>query len=374
MRPRLITLALSLGIASAANAQAVRGVVITPDSALVPGVIVTLLDPKGVPVARALSDEEGRYLLRAPAPGTFHIEARRLAFLPTVDLPLELEEGKIRLHNVVVTGARVQLQPVQVTANAPCRVDPDSASTAFRVWEEARKALRASQLTRLTRPYKVDVTTYVKRFSPNIERDRMVDSSTRLAMPIRPFTSRSAEELVEFGYMSRAGRNEVFHAPDEDVLLSDSFAATHCLRMLPDSAPSGGLVRLAFEPIPSRQKPDIAGTLTVDRATSELRRLDFTFVNLPLTYQVGTPGGEIVFRQLPDRSWLIDEWAIRLPVAVQVAQGPMAMSGQPTRVPTVAAPSVAMRYGLQTTGGHVIRVTSGEETLWARPVARPKEP
>ena len=364
MRTRYALLALALLSAYRLAAQGVRGVAITPDSAFVAGVIVTLLDDHGTPVSRALGDDEGRFVLRAPRAGTYRIEARRIGFRPTLDVPLELEDGKVRLHTLVLTGAPIALEAVNTTAALQCSATPDSMSAAFAVWEEARKALISSQLTRLTRAYKVDVTTFVRK--QGIELNTLEDSTTRPGLPIRPFTSQSPALLAEKGYITRGERGAVFHAPDEEVLLSDSFASTHCLRVLPDSA--GGL-RLGFAPVADRNLPDISGVLTIDRATSELKRLDFAFVNLPAMDVVGTPGGTILFRRLPEGSWLIEEWAIWIPIA-EVRTVPAINFQQPTargvplRAPT---PAVSTRVGLQTTGGHVVRVAFGEETVWMRP-------
>src|SRR6185369_15178462 len=153
--------------------------------------------------------------MRAPAPGTYRIEAKRLAFRPTLDVPIKLDSGRVLLHTLVLRGAPVQLETVKVTAEQSCQIQPDSGTMAFSVWEEARKALRASQLTRLTRAYKVDVTTFVRHPpTPTMQRTP-VDSAVRTGLPIRPFTSSPPEQLVAEGYLSRTPRGAVFHAPDE---------------------------------------------------------------------------------------------------------------------------------------------------------------
>lgn len=367
MRVSPAPLIAALLTAWSAHAQVVRGTAITPDSVLIPGVIVTLLDDKGTPVARALGDDGGTFTLRAPSSGTYRIEAKRLAFRPTLDAPIVLEDGKVLLHTLVLAGAPVQLAGVQVTAESRCESHPDSASAAFVVWEEARKALRSSQLTRMTRAYRADVTTFVKRQSAAETRWRVTDSTTQLGMPIRPFASRPADELAEKGYVTRGAKTEVFHAPDEDVLLSDSFAATHCLRLLADSA-GLNLVRLGFAPIPGRREADISGVLTIDRASSELRRLDFSFVNTPTMDVVGVPGGEMLFRRLPEGSWLIEQWAIWLPVAERRTEYAPSIGAPSSRgMPVAAVATVSTRFGLQTTGGHIVRVTFGDETVWMAP-------
>ena len=60
-----------------------------------------------------------------------------------------------------------------------------------------------------------------------------------------------------------------------------------------------------------------SGVLTIDRASSELRRLDFSFVHTPTMDVAGVPGGEMLFRRLPEGGWLIEQWAIWLPVDEQ---------------------------------------------------------
>ena len=351
--------------AETAGGQVVRGVALSRDSLFVPGVIVTLLDSAGRPVSRALSDDDGKFVLRAPQSGTYRIDARRLSFRPTLDAPIALTEGKTLSHVLILTGGQIRLDAVRTTAEQQCEVNPDSGTAAFSVWEEARKALRASQLTRLTRAYQVDVTTFVRKRT-SLNREARTDSVVRAAMPIRPFTSGPAELLAEKGYVTRVERGEVYHAPDEDVLLSDSFASTHCLRLLPDS--SDARIRLAFSPVPGRKQSDITGVLTIERTTSELRRLDFSYVNIPPTTVIGSPGGEIVFRRLPEGSWLIDEWSIWLPVSelrtdTSYVQVPATRSNPPTRQ---LVETISSRLAMQTTGGRVNRVRFGDEIVWMR--------
>ena len=372
MRVFAAVLVLTHPWASQVSAQVVRGTAITPDSLLVPGVIVTLLDEKGTPVARALADDGGAFTMKAPSSGTYHIEAKRIAFRPTIDKPITLEEGRVLLHTLVLSSNPIQLGGVQVTAEQRCEANPDSVSAAFSVWEEARKALRSSQLTRLTRAYKADVTTFVRRQSAAETRFRVTDSTTKLDMPLRPFASLPPEELAAKGYVTRGANSQVFHAPDEDVLLSDEFAATHCLRLLPDSA-DRNIVRLGFAPIPGRKEPEIAGVLSIDRGSAELRRLDFSFVNVPAMDVVGAPGGQIVFRHLSEGSWMIEQWAIWLPVAEQRTEYAPSISPPSTRgMPARPVPTITTRFGMQTTGGHVTRVSFGDETVWrAHPTPSP---
>ena len=72
-------------------------------------------------------------------------------------------------------------------------------------------------------------------------------------------------------------------------------------------------VGIAFEPIPSRGRiAEIRGTLWLNRATSELRRLDFHYANLSRLQE--SAGGEMAFARLRDGAWAITRWSIRMPV------------------------------------------------------------
>jgi hypothetical protein len=73
----------------------------------------------------------------------------------------------------------------------------------------------------------------------------------------------------------REGKENVFYAPDEQVLLSDRFVEEHCFQVARGEGSSEGLFGLQFSPAKRRNVNDIAGTLWVDSASAELRYLDF---------------------------------------------------------------------------------------------------
>ncbi|MDB4886510.1 MAG: hypothetical protein JWN79_1948 [Gemmatimonadetes bacterium] len=365
MRPSALVLLAVAMVGAEARAQAVRGRVVTPDSVAVPGAIVTLLDSAGTPLARALADDAGRFAMRLPAAGRYGFQVLRLGFAPTHAAALRVERGQEAERTLVLTGAPIPLRAVQVTAEQQC-VGADSASAAFAVWEEARKALLASQLTRMTRAYTMDVEMFVSRQSadrmlpPTNRRSEMLGTRLRALTPVPP------EQLVREGYLERGPTGERYFAPDEDVLLSESFASTHCMRLIPTDSASG-VLRLGFVPRPGRTVPDIRGVMTVDRATSELRRLDFMYTGLRITEQPGDPGGEIIYRRLPEGSWIIEYWALVLPFVEQYVRQqaipPMvSRNGQSTP----GRPAViAEGLGRVTSGGGVTRIRFGDTILWA---------
>jgi len=362
-RMRYFVLAVALLMSTRAAAQAVRGRVVSPDSVPVPGAIVTLLDSAGTPIARALADDSGRFNVRMATAGRYAFQVLRLGFRPTVTAPFRVDTGAVSARTVVLTGAPVTLRAVAVTAPQQC-VGSDSAAAGFAVWEEARKALLASQLTRLTRPYTMDVELFESRQSADRLRQPVVRYGELPNTRLPTLTPVTPEQLVSDGYLVRNPAGDRYFAPDEDVLLSESFAATHCLRLL-SAGDSADVLRLGFAPTPDRRQPDVRGILTVDRATSELRRLDFAYVNLRPEELVGDPGGEIVFRRLPEGSWIIEYWALVLPFMEDYVQTP-AIPATVGRGGSPGRPAVIVRgIGYKTKGGGVSRIRSGEEIVWA---------
>ena len=85
-RPSRVTasLALLLVTATVARGQVLRGTVSAEGTnAPLRGAVVTLLDTRGDPVdRRVLTDADGAFAMRAPAAGTWIIEARAIGYSP----------------------------------------------------------------------------------------------------------------------------------------------------------------------------------------------------------------------------------------------------------------------------------------------------
>ena len=130
-----------------------------------------------------------------------------------------------------------------------------------------------------------------------------------------PYVSRPADTLIEQGFARLSASGSVYWAPDAAVLLSDPFLDTHCFRLRRDESSAPGLIGLGFEPVPGRRLPEIAGTLWLDPANSQLKWLDFTYVNLglPDALQSALTGGRVEFRAMPNGTWIVNSWRIRMP-------------------------------------------------------------
>jgi hypothetical protein len=283
------------------------------DGAPVAGALVALLNANDSVVAEGLSTESGTRVLRA-AFGTYRVRARRIGFLPFVSTPVVIPRQDELL--LAIETARVVLDRIVVNSKSQCnRNDPGSGSLGV-VWDEIDKALRASQLTIADLSGFGQGRVYHKQVGLG---GNVISADTSLFAIVnqRPFGAIDPDSLARTGYVfGDEAQGWIFYAPDETVLLSDQFAATHCFRLVRDAARSGA-IGVAFEPVPQRKLADIVGVLWVDERTSELREVVFRFVNIGVLSRF-EPGGFTRFLRVPSGAWLVEEWLLKLPrVAVK---------------------------------------------------------
>lgn len=101
----------------AAPAQAIRGVVVEAESRRpIAGALVELCGQDTVPLARALSDSVGVFLLGAGRAGDFTLRLRRVALPATDPVTVRLEPGDTLEIELRVAPRTVTLEPLVVTA------------------------------------------------------------------------------------------------------------------------------------------------------------------------------------------------------------------------------------------------------------------
>ena len=312
---RLLLAGAALGAAAPAAAQTLRVRVVERDGgAPVAGAIVSLLGADSARVAPGLTDADGRQTLRAAAAGTYRVQVERIGFATVVTLPVELEAGRTRDLPVLLTSRATQLAGVRVVDRRTCSADPARTAATADLWAEARKALTASELTVERRAALMELRRYERVLD---ERLRVLrDTTTRVQVGVseRPYLVPPPETLAEKGYVWRADSMETYYAPDARVLLSDIFLRDHCFAAAGTSEQDPRLVGLAFRPIRRRgDLADVAGTLWLDAATSELRHVVFRYENLAGPREAADVGGRLDFQRLPNGLWLISRWHIRMP-------------------------------------------------------------
>ena len=289
-------------------AQSVRGTLrdsVTREH--VSGALVTLTDSAGAFLSRSVSDSSGRFSV--PRYG----EARRIHIIRIgyhpYDGPLGATDDSLR---IVMSPIPSLLATISSTGKRVCPGDRENAN-AIGLWEQARAALLAGVVDRETRTPRVRLRSFWRTFDP--VRRRPLDDSVSIkdvSVDRSYVAARPAWAFAEEGYMRESvGGDREYFAPDDNVLLDPTFAATHCLRTVIGDATHTGQVGIGFEPVETG-RPDtlveVSGVLWIDQAKPALRSLEFHYTNLE--YYARNSGGEVHFGVTPRGAPIIDRWVI----------------------------------------------------------------
>ena len=280
----------------------------SPDGSPVSGALIALLNTRDSVVAEGLASEDGIRVFRV-ARGAYRVRVRRIGYLPFVSSELTLPRADELALNV--ESPRVVLQSIVVNSTSQCGRSESGAQALSTVWDEIDKALRSSQLTLLD----LAGIGRAHKYTRDIDSTGKVvrgDSSEFSITDRRPFGVEDPAKLAADGYViGDMNQGWTIFGPDERVLQSEQFAATHCFRLVRE-AERPGLIGVSFEPVPRRSLPDISGVIWVDQATSELREMDFRFVNAGALTRFDA-GGFTRFSRVRSGAWIVDEWQLRAP-------------------------------------------------------------
>jgi len=272
------------------------------------GAIVRLLDQRGV-VAQALSTEAGQVTFRVPSPGVYRLRIDRIGYTTVVVDSFDVTSSVASRRELRISSAPAALPAITVHGETRCDHRGPQGGAAVALWDEIRKALTATLLSE----EQWETPLHLRMFEREVGLDggilrQWTDSSTLARGPA--FTSLDAAEVATHGFVRQEHGVVRYAGPDALLLLTDAFVATHCFRATPGQ---GTLGHLVFEPEPDRRLPDIRGTLAVDRATSELRSLEFAFTGLEPELAEADLGGRVEFTRLRSGAWIVSWWHIRMP-------------------------------------------------------------
>ena len=304
------------------------------DGAPIVGAIVSLVDSTGRVVASKLASDSGNVVFSAPFAGNYSLRVERVGLRATMTPSFLVTQKSSVDVPVLIAAESVSLQAVTVNADRRCVVRPQEGLATAQLWNEARKALNATELTQLAQatarsrndPHRFAVR--VRSFKRDLDAATLLPSHSeeveREGETVTPFVSVDLETLARDGYMSGdLESGGTFHAPDASVLLSDRSLDTHCFRLrAPERGRRDDLIGLAFEPIDaahgrSSQRVEVRGVLWLDRPSAELRFMEFGFVNLPFSADENQAGGRLEFRPFPDGRWIVWRWYIHAPHLVR---------------------------------------------------------
>ncbi|MCG6955425.1 MAG: carboxypeptidase regulatory-like domain-containing protein [Gemmatimonadetes bacterium] len=301
-------------------AQVVRGQVVDgATQAPIAGAFILLLDDTGTRRAGVLSGNTGDFVLKAPHAGRYTLRADRIGYASAMSDTLDLLEGQALVYRFVVNIEPIDLEGIEVTGKGRCRVSRDMGAQTSVLWEEIRKALAISAWGDEQRGVAFQSALWSRArslTSLEIEHDTL---RLKSGYGRTPFASESAESLGTLGFIRPLeDGGYVFYGLDAKTLLSDEFLSRHCFRVEKAGRGQSGLIGLGFEPLDRRGPTDIEGTLWVDRATDELRYLEFKYDRLPMPGNLPTEpfGGRMDFRRLDNGDWVVQHWWLRMPESI----------------------------------------------------------
>ncbi len=311
--PALVLLSAPLGAQ-----QQVRGLVTAEGTgAPIEGAMILLIDLAGNRVGGVLSASDGRFQVPVPDPGRYVLRVERIGYESMDTDPLEVPAGRSVEQRIVSKVRPIQLAGLDVRAGRRCEVRPAEGLATATVWEEVRKALASATWTSDRGMYRF---VWI-RFERTLDRTgRRVLSGRRYVhrgLGSQPFTAADPRELAANGFVEILPEGDWrYSAPDAKVLLSDAFLDTHCFKLTTEERDGTLLIGLVFEPISGRRLTDVAGVLWLELATARLRSVQFTYMNLlPGLSHEG--GGDVTFVDLPNGTWIVKDWAIRMPTITQ---------------------------------------------------------
>jgi carboxypeptidase family protein len=281
------------------------------------GAIAYLVDASGATAKNGLTDDRGRALFVGIAPGRYLVRAEMIGMATAETELFSISAGATITEELRLESSAIQLEGIEVELEAGrCRVRPGGEGLLVAtVWDEARKALSAATITDRKGSYRYETMRYDRRLDRGSGVVLSEEQTRREGYLRTPFESRPAEDLAMQGFAQRDGREWVYYAPDAAVLLSDSFLDTHCFKMESAGRGEEGLIGLGFEPTgENKAVADIAGTMWLDPETAELKWLEFDYRFLPHEMTSPEVGGRVDFRRMPDGSWIVPEWWIRMPI------------------------------------------------------------
>lgn len=313
----MVLLALFVVGATPGSAQTITGVVREASTGRpVVGALVRLLDTMGAPRGTAfLTASDGRYGLRADAPGQYYLTVERIGYATARLGPVEVgDEGSV-VRDLTLLERALELEGLTVEAEErDCDLSDGDGSVVQATWSQVQTALAAATWTKRQGLLDFRLRSWERRRKPGGL--AVLDEVPRTSRSAAGNSVRSlpAEELAAGGYVRAAADGTIeYYAPDAEAILSDSFLARHCFTLRKDAA-SGELVGLAFEPLPDQDTTDISGVIWVHQGSSRLDRVEFRYTGLKLDVGTEYAGGVVRYVELQDGRWIVSDWHIRAPI------------------------------------------------------------
>ena len=295
-------------------AQQLRGTVLFSDSTTpARATLIHALDSTGAVVARTLTTPLGAFALTVPGEGRYMVRVLRIGYRPFDVRGVRATLAAAPPLTILLRSASITLPAIAVRGERTCRARADSSQAVYGVWEEARKALQSAEAAGAAGNLVTEWFTYRRQVladSGSIYEEIVDEGRGRTP---KPFISVAPESLALDGYRRMRGGLARYLGPDAAVLLSDVFLGGHCFRLNPPAAAHPGWVGVEFEPASERRNViEITGTAWLERATAELKLVEFRYTNLPRDVTEAGARGRIELTRLPTGEFVINRWYITM--------------------------------------------------------------
>jgi hypothetical protein len=310
----VLALAMSTSLLSprVSSAQEIFGAVRdSVTGAPVRGAVIMVLGANRQPIERRLTSSSGSFSV-STASGVY-LRVIRIAYLP-----FERRLNQLGASPLVITmvPAGRMIAEVSIRTNPTCPQRGDQRQ-ALSLWSSATDALLAMVVATADSGHtglmtQIMFDRVMAQRGPTILRQSTRRVVTGNVLPIR--ADRDPEEFVQSGYVTMRPGGATYYAPDPEILLDSSFAATHCLSMR--GSPRGDTTRIgvAFSPPYHRRSlPDIEGVLWLNRNPLSLHSLEFEYRAVPQVVLNMFAGGRMEFETLSDGVPVITSWQVRSP-------------------------------------------------------------
>jgi hypothetical protein len=323
--------------------------------------VVSVLDSTGKLYTRNISDGAGRFSL-ARLIGS-RLSVIRIGYAPR-ELSLNATDSIITVSMRAIPAA---LSAVTAKSRRVCPGDREGGE-ALALWEQVRAALLAAVLSRELNSPRIGLISFKRTREPLRKQIDDETTESKFVVADRPYVAaRPAWAFASDGYMrEEAGGERIYYAPDEGVMLDESFASTHCLNVVSGTGEHKGDVGLGFDPIESDGHDtlvDVKGVLWVDRAARSLRSLDFEYTGLERLAKGS--GGELTFRVMPTGATMVQRWLIHS--AILATDLEQTAGGLARRQPPRSDRSNVRLLGYQETGGEVASAEWKNGIKWRAP-------
>jgi hypothetical protein len=264
-------------------------------------------DSAGTEVSRAVTAEDGRYLLTLPRAGHTKVELQRVGFVTTTILDRAVAASEAIALDTVAGTELMEFPSRDLVTDATCRSNAyDDA-----MWNEVRKALLTTQVG-LSRPglqARWAVTDH--RLARN-ERDTARFSIARKSGSLLgAFGSPVLNDLQRSGYVVSAGNDRIFRGLDLPAMLSPWFRENYCFTS--NSETPGTFVVIFAPKVRKRDYVDIQGQFMLERGTMALLSVSYEYIGLPADEDKRGAGGRIAFGRTEGGTWLVTDWRIHFP-------------------------------------------------------------